>query len=122
MIKYSFLAALIASISTFIAIIYFKELSATTSIIGSSIAALVIIQIWGRRRKRLPTKKEKTKFILIYSLLMFIILFMPILFSASYNAAGLSIRFITLLAYPIWMLIFFNDKSLLKFVPQEIKQ
>lgn len=116
MFKYSLLAAFIAVVSTFIPILYFKYFGSTEALIGAGIAALILVEVWGRRKKRFPTPKEKTSFLLSYFLIMVIFICTPALLAGRYTIPGLLLMFILSFVYPIWMAILFNERSLKRFV------
>lgn len=115
MIKYSLIATLVAFISTVISIVVFKSFDATSSIASASITALVMIQIWGRSKKRLPTSNEKNIFLISYWLFMLTLFLIPAQFINS-NPWGITNVIILATAYPLFMLIFFREKTLVKFV------
>lgn len=115
MIRYSLIATLVAFITTLISMVVFKSFDATSSIACSGITALIMIQVWGRSRKPLPTPSEKNTFLLIYWILMSVIFLMPTLVISS-NPWGVANVLILAGAYPLFMLILFREKFLLKHV------
>lgn len=66
MIIYSFLAAVIALVSILISMFVFEAFDALSSIICASITTLIMIEVWGRTKKRLPTAQERRLFFLSY--------------------------------------------------------
>jgi len=118
-IKYSLLATVIAFISILISMFVFEAFDALSSIICASITALIMIEIWGRTKKRLPTAREKSLFLLSYWALMLLLFMLPSTF-AFYNAWGWLHMVVLATTYPLFMLMLFTDKQLARHVYKEV--
>ncbi len=118
MIRYSLLATLIAFIGILISLFAFKRFDALSSIAGASITAVIMIEIWGRRKKRLPTAKERSLFLISYWVMMLTLYMLPSTFT-QYNSWGWLHMFVLATNYPLFMLLLFTDRQLTKHVRKD---
>ena len=116
MIKYSIFSAIIAVVLTFLYMIFFNSMDATAAIATSSITALIITFWFGKSEKRLPTRSEKNKIIIIYWMLMLLIYLTPVYLSEKSTTAGMFHMVILATAYPMFMLILFKDKFIQNYI------
>lgn len=114
--QYSIYSTIIATILTLIFIFIFKS-SVSTVAIPAALATAYIITFWfGKSEKRLPSKNEKNKFIMLYWFLMLLIYIAPAYLLPNSTTAGILLMLVSATTYPMFMLILFKDKFLLKYV------
>lgn len=111
MIRYALLATIIAAVTTFCIVVFFRTYGTTVSIISAAITAFIVTSVWGHFKKRQPTFHEKTILILVYWVLTITLLLGPVFLVHRYSL-GLAVMLMNTTAYPIMMLIFFRDKFL----------